>query len=76
MSRPSHAVTAKKCAKKRDARAKLLFCHSKPIPFLPFSLTSPSSLFKLPIVFYNGKLHVPKRGTRTGYGKKKYEAEN
>ena len=37
-------VTAKKCTKKRDARAKLLFCQSKPIAFLPFSLTSPSSL--------------------------------
>ena len=36
--------------KKRDARAKLLFCHSKPIVFLPFSLLSPSSLLKLPIV--------------------------
>ena len=37
--------------KKRDARAKLLFCHSKPIVFLPLSLLSPSSsLLKLPIV--------------------------
>ena len=34
--------------KKRDARAKLLFCQSKPIAFLPFSLPSPSSLLKLP----------------------------
>ena len=42
-------MTAKKCTKKRDARAKLLFCQSKPIAFLPFSLTSPSSLLKLPI---------------------------
>ena len=25
-----HATTAKKCTKKRDARAKLLFCQSKP----------------------------------------------
>ena len=41
---------AKKCTKKRDARAKLLFCQSKPIAFLPFSLTSPSSLLELPNV--------------------------
>jgi len=36
--------------KKRDARAKLLFCQSKPIAFLPFSwtLTTPSSLLELP----------------------------
>ena len=47
-SRRSRAVTAKKCPKKRDARAKLLFCQSKPIALLPFSLTSPSSLLKLP----------------------------
>ena len=31
-------MTAKKCAKKRDAREKLLFCQSKPIALLPFSL--------------------------------------
>jgi len=46
-SRCSRAVTAKKCTKKRNARAKLLFGQSKPIDFLPFSLTSPSSLLKL-----------------------------
>ena len=42
---------AEKCTKKRDARAKLLFCLSKLIAFLPFSLPSPSllSLCKLPI---------------------------
>ena len=38
---------------KGDARAKLfssvLFCHSKPIEFLPFSLPSPSSLVKFPL---------------------------
>ena len=34
--------------KKHDARAKLLFCQSKPITFLPFSLPSPPSLLKLP----------------------------
>ena len=31
----------------RDARAKLLFCQSRLFAFLPFSLTSPSSLLKL-----------------------------
>ena len=38
----------KKCTKKRDARAKLFFCQSKAIAFLPFSLLSPSSLLKVP----------------------------
>ena len=47
-SRSSSVVTVNKCAKNRDASAKLLFCQSKPIAFLPFSLTSPSSLLKLP----------------------------
>ena len=43
-------MTAKKCTKKRDARAKLLFCYYKPIAYLLFLLPSPSpsSLFKLP----------------------------
>ena len=41
----SRVVTAKKCTKKRDARAKLLFCWSKPTAFLLFSLPS---LLKLP----------------------------
>ena len=41
-------MTAKKCTKKRNARAKLLFCQSKPIAFLPFSLPLPSSSVKLP----------------------------
>ena len=39
-------MTAKKCTKKRDARAKLLFCYYKPIAYLLFLL--PSSLLKLP----------------------------
>ena len=39
---------ATKCTKRRDARAKFgLLCQSKPIAFLPFSFTSPSSLLKL-----------------------------
>ena len=46
-TRCSRATTAKKCTKKRDARAKLLFCQFKPIAFLLFSLPSPSSLLKL-----------------------------
>ena len=40
-------MTAEKCTKRRDARAKLLFCQFKPIAFLPFLLPSPSSLLKL-----------------------------
>ena len=40
-------TTAKKCSRKGDVRAKLLFCQTKPIAFLPLSLTSPSSLPKL-----------------------------
>ena len=36
-------------SKKRDARVKLLFCYSKLIAFLSFSLLSPSSLLELPI---------------------------
>ena len=34
---------AKKCTEKRDARAKWLFCQSKPNAFSPFSLLSPLS---------------------------------
>ena len=43
-------MAAKKCTKKRVARAKLLFSLSKPISFVPFSLLSSSSLRKLPIL--------------------------
>ena len=50
VSRRSRATKAKKCTKKRDARAKLFFRQSKPILFLPFLLPSPSSLLKLPNV--------------------------
>ena len=46
-SRCTRAATAKKWTEKSDARAKLLFCQSKPIVFLPFSVTSPSSSLKL-----------------------------
>ena len=44
-SRPGQNVKLK-CTKKRDALAKLLFCQSKPIGCLPFSLPSSSSLLK------------------------------
>ena len=40
--------TVKKGTKKRVARAKLLFCQSKPVAFVTFLLTSPWSLLKLP----------------------------
>ena len=54
-SRRSYAVTAKKCTKKRDARAELLFCRSKPITFLSFSLTSLSSLLKPSVIWWSVK---------------------
>ena len=41
---------------KRDASAKLLFCQSKPIAFLLFSLPSPSSLPKLSNVILSRSL--------------------
>ena len=42
-------VHAKKCRKKCNARAKMLFCQSKPVGLLPFLLLSLSSLLKLSI---------------------------
>ena len=39
--------TEKYHTKKRDARVKLLFCQTKPIGLLPFSMPSPSSLLSL-----------------------------
>ena len=59
-------MTAKKYTKERDARAKLLFCQSKPIAFLPFSFTSPSSLLKLPTNFYLLRACGGKKGIRFG----------
>ena len=44
----SCAATAKKCTRKRDAHAKLLFCQSKSIAFFLFWLLSLSLLPKLP----------------------------
>ena len=49
LSHRSRAVTARKCAKKRDARAKLFFSANITNCFLPFLLTSPSSMLKLPL---------------------------
>ena len=46
LSRCSPAATAKKCTKKRDACAKLLFCQTNPIASLPFSLPSLLKLSK------------------------------
>ena len=54
-------MTAKKCTKKRDARAELLICQSEPIAFLPFLLPLPSSLLKLPNIVMSrpGKSDYP-----------------
>ena len=41
-------MTAKKCTKKRDARAKIVVLLTKPIVFLKFSLPSLSSDLKVP----------------------------
>ena len=43
---------------KRGARAELLFRQSKPIDCLTFSLKSPSSLLKLPILDHAWKTTV------------------
>ena len=54
-------MTGKKSGYKETwcrARIKLLFCKSKPIAFLPFSFTSPSSLFKLPMTLWNHHIDV------------------
>ena len=60
-------MTAKKCTKKYDALAELLFCKIKPIVFLPLSLPSPSSLLKLPIFFFGGGGGVRGRGVLVLY---------
>ena len=51
--RQSHVVVVQRRQRKvhkvkRDARAELLFCQSKPIVLLPFLLPSSSSFLKLP----------------------------
>ena len=48
----SRAVTAKKCTKKRDARAELLFCLFNLLLFWTFSLLSPSWYLKVPFVLF------------------------
>ena len=50
----SRVTRTKKCPKKRESRAKSLFCQSKPIAYLPFSLPSPSTFLKFPIL----KIHT------------------
>ena len=48
----------KEMYQKRDPRAKLLFCQSKPIGFLTFSLPALSSLLKL-LSIKDGGLQLP-----------------
>ena len=49
-SRRSSAVTAKKCTKKGMLRTcRVVVLHIKPVTYLMFSLSSRSSLLKLPI---------------------------
>ena len=62
-------MTTKKCTKKRDARAKLLFCVINILLFLTFSLPSPSSLLKLPIYFRDGP-------NRCSHGTKEWHKTN
>ena len=64
---------AKKCTKKRGAHAKLLFCLSNLLHFLPFLWLSPSFLLKLsinctPSWIVRGRLagHLGKTGKREG----------
>ena len=77
-SRCCRAATAKKyvCPKKRDARAELLFFQFNPIDFLLFSLPSPSSLLKLPIVVFENLRFCPStRKQKTGVFKNLYSLE-
>ena len=53
-------MTEKKCTKKRDARAELLFCQSIPFAFLPSSLMSPS-LLKFPNPLHFTGVPAPQR---------------
>ena len=77
-SRCGRATTAKKyvCTKKRDARAELLFSQFNPVDFLLFSLPSPSSLLKLPIiVFENLRFGPSTRKRKAGVFKNLYSLE-
>ena len=49
ISRGSGKVTAKKCTKKCDARAKFFMLINPMLLFLTFPLPSPSSVLKLPM---------------------------
>ena len=53
-------MTAKKCTKKRNASAKLLFCQSKPIAFLPFSFSLP---LPLPLPLPSSSVKLPKEAS-------------
>ena len=66
VSRCSHVVKAKKCTKMCDAHAKLLFCQSKPIAFLPFLLSSPLLLLKLPNIIISIELRLAMPTTIVG----------
>ena len=62
-------MTAKKCTKKHDARAKLLFCQSSPIAVLTFS--SPSSDLKVPTLVRaraSSKFLLPAYKLQQGFG--------
>ena len=69
-------MTAKKCTKKRDARAELLLYLSKPIAFSKSSLPTPSSLLRLPNVTRDrgrsanrtADQRVPRNDSRNNYG--------
>ena len=69
-------MTAEKCTKKREARAKLLFCQSKPIAFLPFSLPSPSSLKLSSYVQQKSLSDVVEENTLAAVKKKGYQDVN
>ena len=53
--------------KNRDARAELLFRQSKPLAFLTFSLTSPLSLLRVPILDHAWKTTVKTRLGQVNY---------
>ena len=54
LSRRSRATTAKKCTKKRDTRAKLLFRQSKPVVFFAVLVVVAVVVVKPPIVDIEG----------------------
>ena len=56
-SRRSRAKTGKKCTKKRDARAKLLFAYKTFWFFFTFSLPSASLDLKVPDIIHHQRYH-------------------